>query len=190
MAGKSEILLTSGGAYIRIKDGNIEIHAPGTVDVKGAQRVFAGPVSQDYPLPQLPTGDLVRKYSTRFAAVGSDEMLADSRWLGQAFKITDDEHNVLAQGTIGEDGRLPRITTDEPKPLRLEIGADDWKMQEVPPVAALPDTEDELAPLDDEESLGDYADVLDHEGGAFFHPEDVRVLLSDAVLQQIASLEE
>ena len=190
MAGKSEILLTSGGAYIRIKDGNIEIHAPGTVDVKGAQRVFAGPVSQDYPLPQLPTGDLVGKYSTRFAAAGSDEMLADSRWLGQAFKITDDEHNVLAQGTIGEDGRLPRITTDEPKPLRLAIGADDWKMQEVPPVAALPDTEDEQAPLDGEASLGDYAEVLDDEGGAFFHPEDVRVLLSDAVLQQIASLEE
>ncbi|MBU6490319.1 MAG: DUF2345 domain-containing protein, partial [Burkholderiales bacterium] len=48
MAGKKEILLTSGGAYIRIKDGNIEIHAPGTIDVKGAKRVFAGPVSGDY----------------------------------------------------------------------------------------------------------------------------------------------
>ncbi|WP_442809281.1 type VI secretion system Vgr family protein [Trinickia soli] len=190
VAGKSEILLTSGGAYIRIKDGNIEIHAPGRVDVKGAQRAFAGPVSQDYPLPQLPTGDLVGKYSARFAAVGSDALLADSRWLGQAFKITDDEHNVLAQGTIGEDGRLPRVTTDEPRPLRLEIGADDWKVQEVPRAAALPDTEDGQALLDEEQSLGDYAEVLDQEGGAFFHPEDVRALLSDAVLGQIASLEE
>lgn len=32
---KQEILLTSGGAYIRIKDGNIEISAPGKVDIKG-----------------------------------------------------------------------------------------------------------------------------------------------------------
>jgi len=45
MAGKKEILLTSGGAYIRIKDGNIEMHAPGTIDVKGAKRVFDGPTS-------------------------------------------------------------------------------------------------------------------------------------------------
>ena len=50
MAGKREVLLTSGGAYIRIKDGNIEIHAPGTIDVKGANRVFAGPVSGNYQM--------------------------------------------------------------------------------------------------------------------------------------------
>ncbi|AIO33285.1 Rhs element Vgr family protein [Burkholderia cenocepacia] len=42
---KQEILLTSGGAYIRIKDGNIEIHAPGKIDVKGAQHAFSGPTS-------------------------------------------------------------------------------------------------------------------------------------------------
>jgi type VI secretion system secreted protein VgrG len=42
---KQEILLTSGGAYIRIKDGNIEIHAPGKIDIKGAEHSFAGPTS-------------------------------------------------------------------------------------------------------------------------------------------------
>ncbi|KUZ65415.1 type VI secretion protein ImpA [Burkholderia ubonensis] len=42
---KQEILLTSGGAYIRIKDGNIEIHAPGKVDVKGGEHAFSGPTS-------------------------------------------------------------------------------------------------------------------------------------------------
>ena len=54
MAGKREVLLTSGGAYIRIKDGNIEVHAPGSIDVKGAKRVFAGPTEMPYPMPQLP----------------------------------------------------------------------------------------------------------------------------------------
>ena len=58
MAAKKEILLTSGGAYVRIKDGNIEIHAPGTIDVKGAKRMFAGPTSGSYPLPLLPNGNL------------------------------------------------------------------------------------------------------------------------------------
>jgi type VI secretion system secreted protein VgrG len=53
-AAKKELLLTSGGAYIRIKDGNIEIHAPGKIDIKGAQHSFEGPASTNYPLPTMP----------------------------------------------------------------------------------------------------------------------------------------
>ncbi|WGS42442.1 type VI secretion system tip protein VgrG [Burkholderia sp. JSH-S8] len=56
VAAKQEILLTSGGAYIRIKGGNIEIHAPGKVDFKGAQHAFSGPASMPYALPALPGG--------------------------------------------------------------------------------------------------------------------------------------
>jgi type VI secretion system secreted protein VgrG len=44
-AAKQEILLTSGGAYIRLKDGNIEIHAPGKIDIKGSDHSFSGPTS-------------------------------------------------------------------------------------------------------------------------------------------------
>ncbi|MBW9107860.1 type VI secretion system Vgr family protein [Paraburkholderia phenoliruptrix] len=46
-AAKQEILLTSGGAYVRISGGNIEIHAPGKIDIKGSQHSFAGPTSLD-----------------------------------------------------------------------------------------------------------------------------------------------
>ncbi|WCM21160.1 type VI secretion system tip protein VgrG [Paraburkholderia bryophila] len=53
-AAKQEILLTSGGAYIRIKDGNIEIHAPGKIDIKGSQHSFTGPADMSYALPSLP----------------------------------------------------------------------------------------------------------------------------------------
>ncbi|XLM22214.1 DUF2345 domain-containing protein, partial [Chromobacterium piscinae] len=31
-----EILVTAGGGYIRLAGGNIEVHCPGTVSVKGA----------------------------------------------------------------------------------------------------------------------------------------------------------
>ncbi|WP_420954807.1 type VI secretion system Vgr family protein [Burkholderia gladioli] len=51
VAAQQEILLTSGGAYIRIKDGNIEIHAPGTVDFKGANFSFSGPTRMDVTNP-------------------------------------------------------------------------------------------------------------------------------------------
>ncbi|WP_083300699.1 type VI secretion system Vgr family protein [Jeongeupia sp. USM3] len=52
-----EILLTSGGAYIRIKGGNIEIHAPGKIDVKGASHSFDGPASANSVLPAFPQKD-------------------------------------------------------------------------------------------------------------------------------------
>ncbi len=57
-AAKQEILLTSGGAYIRIKGGNIEIHAPGKIDIKGSQHSFNGPTSLEAQLPVLPQGDV------------------------------------------------------------------------------------------------------------------------------------
>jgi type VI secretion system secreted protein VgrG len=56
-AAKREVLLTSGGAYLRIAGGNIEIHAPGKIDFKGAQHAFGGPTRQPYDLPALPTGN-------------------------------------------------------------------------------------------------------------------------------------
>nr|WP_231960054.1 DUF2345 domain-containing protein [Aquitalea magnusonii] len=51
---KQEILLTSGGAYMRIKDGKIELHAPGTVSFKGGSHDWSGPDSMNIPIPTLP----------------------------------------------------------------------------------------------------------------------------------------
>lgn len=43
----------AGGAYIRIKGGNIEIHAPGKVEHKAASHPFAGPAKMDVKMPNL-----------------------------------------------------------------------------------------------------------------------------------------
>ncbi|OLO04107.1 DUF2345 domain-containing protein, partial [Salinicola socius] len=48
------ILLQSGGGYIRIEGGNIEVHCPGAADLKGAQHNFGGPTSLQIPLDALP----------------------------------------------------------------------------------------------------------------------------------------
>ncbi|STR45179.1 type VI secretion system Vgr family protein [Iodobacter fluviatilis] len=48
---KQEILLTAGGAYIRIKGGKIELHAPGKVSIKGGSHDWSGPASLNPPLP-------------------------------------------------------------------------------------------------------------------------------------------
>ncbi|WP_440030414.1 DUF2345 domain-containing protein, partial [Chromobacterium amazonense] len=54
---KQEILLTAGSGYIRIAGGNIEVHCPGTVSVKGASHELSGPASMTPPLPNLPQQD-------------------------------------------------------------------------------------------------------------------------------------
>jgi type VI secretion system secreted protein VgrG len=67
VTAKKGILLASGGAYIRIADGNIEIHAPGTVDVKGAAHNFSGPARLDPTFPSWVAADGKPKRSTSFS---------------------------------------------------------------------------------------------------------------------------
>jgi type VI secretion system secreted protein VgrG len=47
--GGKEVLLTSGEGYIRIKDGNIEIHCPGQISFKSAGQAAGGPTSLNMP---------------------------------------------------------------------------------------------------------------------------------------------
>jgi type VI secretion system secreted protein VgrG len=47
VTAQKEITLTAGGATIRLAGGNIYVHAPGTVEVKGAQFVIDGPASEN-----------------------------------------------------------------------------------------------------------------------------------------------
>jgi len=55
IAAKEEILLNvGGGAYIRMRGGNIDVHCPGTVSVKGAKHEVSGPASMNVPMPQFP----------------------------------------------------------------------------------------------------------------------------------------
>ncbi|SPJ33559.1 type VI secretion system Vgr family protein [Kushneria phyllosphaerae] len=65
------ILLSSGGGYIRIEGGNVEIHGPGNIDVKGAQHVFDGPASMDMAMPELPEGSDCQTKHAGAASKGS-----------------------------------------------------------------------------------------------------------------------
>jgi type VI secretion system secreted protein VgrG len=50
----NELLFTSGGGYIRIKDGNIEIHCPGEISIKGASHEMSGPTQMNPSFTQFP----------------------------------------------------------------------------------------------------------------------------------------
>jgi type VI secretion system secreted protein VgrG len=50
---KEHVLLTAGGAYIKMSGGNIEVHAPGMVDFKASMKSWTGPKSDSNAL-ELP----------------------------------------------------------------------------------------------------------------------------------------
>ncbi len=53
-AAKRIRLATAEGASITLENGNITVECPGPITYKAAQRTFAGPVNQSYPLPLFP----------------------------------------------------------------------------------------------------------------------------------------
>ncbi|WP_187073701.1 type VI secretion system Vgr family protein [Klebsiella pneumoniae] len=54
LTAKNGITLGCGGAYIRLTpQGELQIHGPGVISLKG-QHDLQGPVSEEFPLPELP----------------------------------------------------------------------------------------------------------------------------------------
>ncbi|MBN3757851.1 type VI secretion system tip protein VgrG [Paraburkholderia sp. Tr-20389] len=177
-AAQQEVLLTSGGAYIRIKGGNIEIHAPGNIDIKGAQHAFAGPVSNDYALPALPQGALTGMQSLRFATYGSDQLAQDIGWVGKPFSIVDGSGTVVQSGQIASDGRLPRTMLEASDSLTLKVGSDNWDAH--PVQAAQVDDAPEAAELAED----DNPYPVDMTAAQFLTQADLTALLSSSVLAQ------
>ncbi|WP_175915876.1 MULTISPECIES: type VI secretion system tip protein VgrG [unclassified Burkholderia] len=91
-AAAKEILLTSGGAYIRIADGNIEVHAPGKVDIKGAQHVFDGPTHLSQTLPTLPNSS--GNYDQAFIA----------HWAGTDIPVANTRYQMFSNGALISEG--------------------------------------------------------------------------------------
>ncbi|MFK7090775.1 type VI secretion system Vgr family protein, partial [Chromobacterium violaceum] len=152
---KNEILLTAGGGYIRIASGNIEVHCPGALTVKGASHNMSGPDSMSLSMPFLPQSEFKNKYSLRFASAYSDELAQDMLLVGKPYQILSDSGSTLAAGKISKDGRLPRIMTDEAKNLNLVIGEEKWEKIEIPPIKTTPSpiSSDEIQDDELDESL-------------------------------------
>ncbi|WP_175871922.1 type VI secretion system tip protein VgrG [Burkholderia sp. BCC0397] len=91
-AAAKEILLTSGGAYIRIADGNIEVHAPGKIDIKGAQHAFSGPTHLSQTMPTLPNSN--GNYDQAFIA----------HWAGTDIPVANTRYQMFSNGKLLSEG--------------------------------------------------------------------------------------
>ncbi|WP_175692806.1 type VI secretion system Vgr family protein [Burkholderia ambifaria] len=114
IAADQGILLTSGGAYIRIKDGNVEVHAPGKIDIKGASHTFAGPASIGYPLPAMPT-------STHAAAL--QYQYHDNEPVQGAKYVATLPDGTTREGVLDSQGRM-RLENVPAGAIKVELGPD------------------------------------------------------------------
>ncbi|WP_143176373.1 DUF2345 domain-containing protein, partial [Burkholderia ubonensis] len=114
IAADQGILLTSGGGYIRIAGGNIEIHAPGKVDVKGASHAFSGPASMGYPLPALPTSTHAAAMQYRYH---DDEPVQGAKYVAT---LPDGS---TREGVLDSQGRM-HLEDVPAGAIKVELGPD------------------------------------------------------------------
>ncbi|WP_082752898.1 type VI secretion system Vgr family protein [Janthinobacterium sp. B9-8] len=81
IAAGDEVLLTSGGGYIRLKGGNIEIHCPGEVSIKGASHELSGGTSLGKTFNAMPNTKFNDKFLLRDQATG--EVLPNKKYMIQ-----------------------------------------------------------------------------------------------------------
>lgn len=117
VAADQEIYLTSGGAYIRIANGDIQIHAPGKIDIKGASHSLDGPTAQGYVLPGLPHAGDAPRYHEQFHLVEDDgeTVLPHTRY------EIESESGKKWSGYSDADGFTQHIYTEQPESLSLTI---------------------------------------------------------------------
>jgi type VI secretion system secreted protein VgrG len=110
IVGYKEILLSCGGASIRIKDGKIELYAPGTISVKYSNYGKGGPASMTVPPIQFPTpGEQPQGPYTG----GYQLFKTDNRpFEGYRYKIVGADGSVLQEGITGENGQTTFVDTE------------------------------------------------------------------------------
>jgi type VI secretion system secreted protein VgrG len=134
VASPKEVLLTSGGAYVRIAGGNIEIHAPGKIDIKGATHAFEGPAQRDYPLPALPIPADAKRFSNRVDFSGLDAISETEggahAWAHTPYYVTGATGAVIASGVTDRFGQGERFFTREQEDVHVWMEKDEWLSSE------------------------------------------------------------
>ena len=134
IAAKQDILLASGGGYIKLSGGNIDIHCPGNISIKGAKHALSGGGSLAANLPPLPQpgkhwiaaslmdadGQPVSgaKYKIRFDSGMTHTGVLDQSGLGQRHQAVPLEP---AQATYELPPPKKEMAPDPLKPLQQHI---------------------------------------------------------------------
>jgi Rhs element Vgr protein len=111
ISAPEELVLSCGGAYIRLKNGEIELGAPGNLYLKVAHVQKLGSASLDTPATVLPAG-----YSAGYTL--KDEAQAPMPFA--RYRITTQQGEVF-NGVTDKDGQTMSVHTLVPGDLRIEF---------------------------------------------------------------------
>jgi type VI secretion system secreted protein VgrG len=136
IASPKHVLLTSGGAYIRLEGGNIEIAGPGMMAFKASLTEFAGPkssVAEGLSLPKCEP--IVSAELPIFSQQFDLSHLAYNNELGFSseklpYRVFNKNGEFTASGHTNQDGLTDRILTNEPAEITLLIGDGAWQVEE------------------------------------------------------------
>lgn len=106
-----ELVLSCGGAYIKLSGGNIELGCRGNILLKAANVNQTGPASLDTPPVTFPKG-YSEGFTTTSSASGAVKPFT-------TYKITTAEGDVY-EGISGADGKTSPIFTSMPSQLKIE----------------------------------------------------------------------
>ncbi|MHA7594870.1 type VI secretion system Vgr family protein [Pantoea sp. XAF26B01_ASV70] len=106
-----ELILSCGGAYIKLSGGNIELGCPGNILLKAANVNQTGPASLDTPPVTFPKG-YIEGFTTTSSTSGAVKPFT-------TYKITTAEGDVY-EGISGAEGETSPIFTSMPSQLKIE----------------------------------------------------------------------
>jgi uncharacterized protein (DUF2345 family) len=113
MASQQVVLVTSGGAYLKLDGGNIELGCPGSFTVKSAGHTWGGPASMGTDMPKFDAGTMGRVPQLVRATDG----VPVSGYEGEVQKATGD----LISGQSDAGGKLPAVSSDRFEPLAVRF---------------------------------------------------------------------
>ncbi|AXE33491.1 DUF2345 domain-containing protein [Chromobacterium phragmitis] len=102
-----------GGGYIRISGGNIEIHCPGTVSIRGQNIALSGPAQIGMNMNKMPSADL---HSLSFVVQDAKGNIQKN----MPYIIKDGKGKTL-KGITDKYGRTQRIHTSNPNDLSVQL---------------------------------------------------------------------
>jgi type VI secretion system secreted protein VgrG len=133
VAAKEHVLLTAGGAYLKLSGRNIEVHGPGTMAFKASSKELAGPKSSSLDLPAMPALSALASVNAGGTFTGRYLLNKnlDNAFQGYGYKV-ESKGKVLAEGKTGAQGETGWIDTEKRQQVKVykTIMREDQKITE------------------------------------------------------------
>lgn len=114
MASEQVVFVTSGGAYLKLDGGNIEIGGPGSFTVKTASHSWMGAASMSTDLPRFEKAPLGREFKLVRASDGKE--LA-----GYQGEVRNAAGELLSSGATDDSGKLSPLKSERFEKLSIRF---------------------------------------------------------------------